>query len=73
MTPVYIGRLYKQYTLVTIGDYIAEVRVIPGIAVGAFVNDRKSGRFLHAQNFTGMTLEEAVAKAELVEANPYVI
>lgn len=47
--------------------------VIPGIAVGAFVDDKKSGRFLHAQNFTGMTLEEAVAKAETIEANPYII
>ncbi|MNL25033.1 Acetoacetyl-CoA reductase [compost metagenome] len=47
--------------------------VIPGIAVGAFVDDKKSGRFLHAQNFTGMTLGEAVAKAETMEATPYVI
>ncbi|AIQ57906.1 SDR family NAD(P)-dependent oxidoreductase [Paenibacillus borealis] len=47
--------------------------VIPGIAVGAFVDDKKSGRFLHAQNFTGMTLEAAVAKAETIEANPYII
>lgn len=38
--------------------------VIPGICVGAFVNDRISGRNLGAQNFTGMTLEEAVAKAK---------
>jgi len=27
MSPVYVGRLYKQYTLSTIGDYIAEVRI----------------------------------------------
>lgn len=47
--------------------------VIPGIAVGAFVDDRRSGRFLHAQLFTGMTLEAAVAKAEQVEATPYAI
>lgn len=47
--------------------------VIPGIAVGAFVDDKKSGRFLHAQNFVGMTLEDAVAKAETIEANPYII
>jgi 3-oxoacyl-[acyl-carrier protein] reductase len=47
--------------------------VIPGIAVGAFVDDKKSGRFLHAQAFTGMTLEEAVAKAETMEATPYTI
>ena len=47
--------------------------VIPGIAVGAFMDDKKSGRFLHAQNFTGMTLEDAVAKARTIEATPYVI
>jgi len=27
MSPVYVGRLYKQYTLCTIGDYITEVRI----------------------------------------------
>ncbi len=37
---------------------------IPGIAAGLFIDDKKSGRFLGAQNFVGMTLEEAVAKAE---------
>lgn len=47
--------------------------VIPGITVGAFVNDRKSGRFIPAQAFTGMTLEEAVAKAETMEATRYTI
>ena len=44
---------------------------IPGIAVGAFVDDKKSGRFLGAQYFTGMTLEEAVAKAEAQFDSPY--
>lgn len=47
--------------------------VIPGITVGAFVSDRKNARFLPAQAFTGMTLEEAVAKAETFEATPYTI
>lgn len=37
---------------------------VPGIVVGAFINDRKSGRLLPAQAFTGMSLEEAVALAE---------
>lgn len=37
---------------------------IPGVVVGAFVNDGKSGRIFHAQRFAGMTLEEAVAAAE---------
>lgn len=44
---------------------------IPGIAVGAFIDDKKSGRFLGAQNFTGMTLEEAVKKAEAEFESPY--
>lgn len=44
---------------------------IPGIVVGAFVDDKKSGRFLGAQFFAGMTLEEAVAKAEREFDAPY--
>lgn len=37
---------------------------IPGIVVGAFLDDRKSGRIFAAQDFAGMTLEDAVRKAE---------
>lgn len=37
---------------------------IPGIVVGVFVDDKKSGRNLGAQHFAGMTLEAAVKKAE---------
>jgi len=44
---------------------------LPGIVVGAFVNDKKSGRFLNAPFFTGMTLEDAVAKAEAEFDSPY--
>ena len=44
---------------------------IPGIVVGAFVNDGKSGRNLGAQHFAGMTLAEAVAKAEREFESPY--
>lgn len=44
---------------------------IPGIVVGAFVDDKKSGRNLGAQNFAGMTLEAAVAKAEKEFDSPY--
>ncbi len=44
---------------------------IPGIAVGAFVNDGKSGRYLNAPYFTGLTLEEAVNKAEREFDSPY--
>ena len=37
---------------------------IPGIVVGVFADDKKSGRNLGAQYFAGMTLEDAVKKAE---------
>ncbi len=43
---------------------------IPGIVVGAFIDDKKSGRYFGAQEFTGMTLEEAVAAAEK-KPSPY--
>lgn len=43
---------------------------IPGIVVGAFIDDKKSGRLFGAQDFAGMTLEEAVAKAE-AQPTPY--
>jgi 3-oxoacyl-[acyl-carrier protein] reductase len=46
---------------------------VPGVVVGAFVDDQKSGRFFHAKTFYGLSLEEAVAKAETIEANPYLI
>lgn len=38
--------------------------VIPGIVVGAFVDDKISGRWLGAQDFAGMSLEVAVEKAK---------
>jgi len=44
---------------------------IPGIVVGAFADDKKSGRYLNAPYFTGMTLEEAVAYAEKNFDSPY--
>lgn len=44
---------------------------IPGIVVGAFVNDGKSGRYFPAQDFCGMSLEEAVAKAESEYSCPF--
>ena len=44
---------------------------IPGIVVGVFVNDGKSGRNLGAQHFAGMTLAGAVAKAEAEFDSPY--
>ena len=44
---------------------------IPGIVVGAFVDDKKSGRNFSAQTFVGMTLEEAVKYAEENFDSPY--
>ncbi len=37
---------------------------LPGVVVGAFVDDKKSGRCFGASNFYGMTLEQAVEHAE---------
>lgn len=44
---------------------------IPGIVAGVFADDKKSGRFLGAQNFTGMTIEEAVEKVHREFDSPY--
>lgn len=44
---------------------------IPGIVVGVFVDDKKSGRNFGAQAFAGMTLEEAVTYAEKNFDSPY--
>ena len=41
--------------------------VIPGIVVGAFIDDKISGRWLGAQDFKGMTLEQALEKAKIYE------
>ncbi|MCL1903544.1 MAG: SDR family oxidoreductase [Oscillospiraceae bacterium] len=38
--------------------------VIPGMVLGAFVDDKKSGRLFHAQDYTGLSLEEALSKTE---------
>ncbi|AWB44564.1 hypothetical protein DCC85_10220 [Paenibacillus sp. CAA11] len=50
-------------------------RLIPTMIERGFgrIVNTTSGRFFHAQNFTGLTLEEAVAKAEQIESNPYII
>ena len=40
---------------------------LPGVVVGAFVDDGKSGRLFNAAEFVGMSLEEAVKKAETIE------
>ncbi|MBQ8120635.1 MAG: SDR family oxidoreductase [Ruminococcus sp.] len=43
---------------------------IPGVIVGAFVDDRRSGRLFRAQEFAGMSLEQAVEAAQEIDA-PY--
>ena len=43
---------------------------VPGVLVGAFVNDGKSGRIFRAQEYAGMTLADAVTKAEQI-SSPY--
>lgn len=37
---------------------------LPGVVIGAFIDDKKSGRNFAATDFHGMTLEEAVSKAQ---------
>ena len=44
---------------------------IPGIVVGVFVDDKKSGRNLGAQHFAGMSLPDAVKAAEAEFDSPY--
>lgn len=43
---------------------------IPGILVGAFVDDKKSGRLFAAQDYANLSLEEAVEKA-MTKESPY--
>lgn len=42
--------------------------VIPGSMVSVLLDDKKSGRWFSAQEFTGMSLADAVKKGESVEA-----
>jgi len=44
---------------------------IPGILMGVFADDRKSGRWFGAQTFAGMDLADAVRKAEAEFDSPY--
>jgi short-subunit dehydrogenase len=44
---------------------------LPGVVVGAFVNDKKSGRCFGADHFEGMTLAQAVKHAENTLDSPY--
>ena len=38
--------------------------VIPGVVLGAFLDDKRSGRIFRAQDYKGMTIEEAVKAVE---------
>lgn len=44
---------------------------IPGVIVGALISEPKSGRIFPAGEFYGMTLAEAVSKAETMESSAY--
>lgn len=44
---------------------------LPGVLVGAFADDKKSGRCFTAPDFHGMKLAEAVQKAEATFDSPY--
>lgn len=44
---------------------------IPGVVVGAFIEQPVSGRIFTAQDFCGMTLEEAVRRAETIPCDAY--
>lgn len=41
---------------------------LPGVIVGAFINDKKSGRLFSAADFYDLSLEDAVAKAEKINS-----
>ncbi len=44
---------------------------LPGIIIGAFVNDKRSGRLFCSPNYHGMTLEQAVEAEEKKEGSVY--
>ena len=72
-TNVMINLTYPGWCRTDLGDPHAPndpKSALPGVVVGAFVDDRRSGRFFNAGLFYNMTLEEAVAKAESMES-PY--
>lgn len=50
--------------------YFEPETAIPGLLVGAFVNDGITGRYFNAQDFRGITLANAVEKAE-TQGSPY--
>ena len=44
---------------------------LPGVLVGVFAQDKKSGRIFRAQDYAGMSLADAVQKAEATTDSPY--
>lgn len=44
---------------------------LPGVVIGAFIDDKKSGRCFAAPNYSGMTLEAAVEFAQKNQDSPY--
>jgi hypothetical protein len=36
--------------------------VVPGALVGVLLNDKKSGRWFNAQDYVGLSIEDALAK-----------
>lgn len=44
---------------------------LPGVVIGAFIDDKKSGRCFAAPNYSGMTLEAAVELAQKNQDSPY--
>ncbi len=44
---------------------------VPGVVVGVFVDDKKSGRLFRAGDFSGMSVEDASAKAMAEINSPY--
>lgn len=45
---------------------------LPGVIVGVFADDKKSGRCFTASDFAGMSIEEAVEFAEKTIKSPYI-
>ena len=44
---------------------------VPGVIIGAFIDDKLSGRCFCATDYHGLTLEEAVEKAQATVSAPY--
>ncbi len=44
---------------------------VPGVLVGVFAQDKKSGRIFRAQDYAGLSLADAVQKAEATTDSPY--